>query len=803
MAVAKGAPRSRGKPSGGPTFGGKRGGLSGPFVRLRGLSARELQKQSAALSLGFSPFELSRLQDHFEQLGRDPTQVEIAGIAQSWSEHCSYKSSRPFLSKHFGSLPPDPRVLAKGDAGVMALSSELAYAIRIESHNHPSAVEPYGGAATGIGGILRDVLAMGAKPVALADPLFFGPLDLPLPELPPGVKHPRYLYSNVVAGIRDYGNRVGVPTIAGSITFDPAYRVNPLVNVACVGILPRRHLVPNRATAPGQALVLAGGLTGKDGLGGVAFASRELSENSEREDRGAVQLGNAIMKEPLIHAVLEGVEAGLIAGMKDLGGGGLASASGELVHAGGFGSELHLDRVPLREPGMSPWEIWISESQERMLMAVEPSKVSALLAIFARHDVPATVVGASVEGNRERLFFQDAQVAELDLDFRVDPPPVARSVAAPPPPGPEPTPPFGRKVAEVVEKLLLHQDSVSREPVIRVYDHEVQGRTVGKPLVGDLRSPTHADAAVLQVDPPGYLGLAVSVGSQPFLCAADPRRGGQGVVEEAARNLYAVGARPDAFTNCLNFGNPEDPRVLGEFNAVVAGMAEAARDLGMAVPSGNVSFYNGGLGAAIPPTPVVMATGILPDVRRRIGSDLKQAGDLLYLVGPTHPGLAGSLYLRVFGGHATRTAPYDGAMTRTLGEKLLALGQEGRLRACHDVSEGGLAVALPEMAFGGRLGFDVRLPSVPGLEPWQLLVAEGGSRWVIEVSKDDAPSVEHALSGLPCLRLGQTAQGRGTLRTGDRVLASLPLSELYPRWREGLEPRDMDGSRTSRSKRRK
>ena len=761
----------------------------GPFVPFLGSSAEDLQRTSARLSLGFSPSELARIQSHFQREGRNPTQVELAGIAQSWSEHCSYKSSRPYILRHFGGLPPDPRVLAKGDAGVMVLNDDLAYALRIESHNHPSAVEPYGGAATGIGGILRDVLAMGARPIALADPLFFGPLDLPPGDLPGGVKHPRFLYANVIAGIRDYGNRVGVPTVAGSITFDPSYRVNPLVNVGCVGLLRRKHLRPNRATAPGQALVLAGGRTGRDGLGGVAFASRELSSRSEKEDRGAVQLGNAIMKEPLIHAVLECVEAGLIAGMKDLGGGGMASASGELVNAGGLGSEIWLDAVPLRETGMEPWEIWISESQERMLMAVDPLKVPAVLATFTRFDVPAAVVGHVVRGHRERLSFRGKLVADLELPFRVDPPPVQRPIAPPPPPGNEPSPPFARDAAEVIRRLLLHPDSSSREPVIRVYDHEVQGRTVGKPLVGALSSPSHADAAVLQVDPPGYLGLAISVGSGPFLCAADPRRGGQAVVEEAARNLYAVGARPDAFTNCLNFGNPEDPRVLGEFNAVVAGMAEAAKDLGLAVPSGNVSFYNGGLGEAIPPTPVVMATGIVGDVRHTVSSDLKEQGNLLYLVGASDRGLAGSLYVRVFGGHATRIAPYQGALTRALGERLLALSEGDRLRSCHDVSEGGLAVALPEMAFGGELGFDVDLSRTDGIEPWQALVTEGGSRWVAEIAPQDQPLFERTFQGLPYRQLGRVGASRGVFRAGtDRVIASVDLAELYGPWRAGPEP---------------
>src|SRR5208282_5944631 len=317
-------------------------------------SPRALARISRERGLGFDPHEFARIQRYFRTEGREPTDVELAGLAQSWSEHCSYKSSRRFLRRAFSSLQPPSRVLGTGDAGVMRFAPGTAYAIRIESHNHPSAVEPYGGAATGIGGILRDVLAVGGKPIALSDPLFFGPLDRGRDDLPPGVKSPRYLANGVIAGIRDYGNRVGVPTVSGGVYFDPAYVVNPLVNVGCIGFLPRRRLLPNRARAVGDLLVLVGGRTGRDGIGGVAFASKEITDRSESESRGAVQLGNPIMKEPLIHACLEAFDRGLVRGLKDLGGGGIASAFGELVHAGGFGSRLDLARVPLREEGLHP-----------------------------------------------------------------------------------------------------------------------------------------------------------------------------------------------------------------------------------------------------------------------------------------------------------------------------------------------------------------------------------------------------------------------------------------------------------------
>ena len=567
---------------------------------MRRVSGAGLKRLSDAQGLGLDRVELLRLQAYFRREGREPTDVELAGIAQSWSEHCSYKSSRPFLKRAFGSLHPKPRVLGTGDAGVLRFEDGYAYAIRIESHNHPSAVEPYGGAATGIGGILRDVLAVGAKPIALSDPLFFGPLERGPETLPPGVKSPRYLAEGVIAGIRDYGNRVGVPTVSGCVYFDPAYIVNPLVNVGCVGFLPRRRLTPNRARAAGDRLVLVGGLTGRDGIGGVAFASKELTDRSESESRGAVQLGNPIMKEPLIHACLESYDRGLVRGQKDLGGGGLATASGELVNSGGFGSRIDLSLVPLREEGLRPWEVWISESQERMILDVSPSNLTELLAIFRRHDVPATDIGEVVPGPYETLLWKGALAAHLRVGFRVDPaikrrPTRARRHRA----GRSPDL-AEQNPAEVFTELLLAPDSLSREAVLRVYDHEVQGRTVVKPLQGRVTSPSHGDAAVIQPRPISPRGLAITTATQPWACAEDPENGAVMVVEEAARNLYAVGARPDAFTNCLNFGNPEDPRVLGDFASVTRGLSRGARALGFAVPSGNVSFYNGGLGAEIP-----------------------------------------------------------------------------------------------------------------------------------------------------------------------------------------------------------
>ena len=753
---------------------------------IGGLSPRELQRFSDRRGLGLSAGELRRIQQYFRREGREPSDVELAGLAQSWSEHCSYKSSRRFLRESFGRLPRSARVLGTGDAGVLRYEPGWAYALRIESHNHPSAVEPYGGAATGIGGILRDVLAVGAKPIALADPLFFGPRDTPAESVPHGVKSPRYLLSEVVAGIRDYGNRVGVPTVAGAIQFDPSYTVNPLVNVGCLGVLPVRRLRPNRAQAAGDLLILAGGRTGRDGIGGVAFASQELTERSEEASRSSVQLGNPIMKEPLIHACLDAFDHGLVRSVKDLGGGGLATASGELCGAGGFGMEVELSEVPLRDPDLRPWEVWISESQERMILECRPADSARLLRTFERHDVPANPIGRVVRGHRERVFAGGGLAADLDLAFRVDPP-VLRRPTRSPRPARRPSPSLRHEdAAALFRELLLSPDSVSREPVLRVYDHEVQGRTVLKPMHGDVAHPSHGDAAVLRPRPESWKGIALAIGAQPWAVAADPRGGARWTAEEAARNLYAVGAVPDAFTDCLNFGNPEDPRVLGSFAAAVAGLASAARALGVAVPSGNVSLYNGGLGREILPSPVLLATGVVGDLRRAVTSDLKAEGDRLFLVGRSAPQLGGSLLARRRGWRGLAIPPTDPRALRGIGEKIVAAGRGGEIVAAHDVSDGGLAVCLAEMAFGGGLGFDVNLAATGLADPAIALAAEGASRFVVEVPDSSARSFARRL-GREAVALGRVTESRGVWNFGGRSSAAIDLGELYGLWRAGLD----------------
>ncbi|MEM3139756.1 MAG: phosphoribosylformylglycinamidine synthase subunit PurL, partial [Archaeoglobaceae archaeon] len=390
-------------------------------VELIKAKDEELVEISEKMGLGLNLEEMKLIREYFKRKGRNPYDIELQSLGQAWSEHCCYKSSKYFLKQFLvDDYSRYPYVISaiKEDAGVVEFDEEYAYVIKIESHNHPSAIEPYGGAATGIGGIIRDVLCMGAQPIALIDPLFFANLDTPYDKLPKGVRHPQYLLTGVVSGIRDYGNRVGIPTVSGMVFFDEAYLTNCIVNVGCVGIAKKDKIVPSKAGNVGDLFVLVGGKTGRDGIHGVTFASAELSEESE-EERSAVQLGNPIIKEPLIHACLEVVEKGLITGLKDLGGGGLSCVVGEMAFSAGFGAEIHLDKVPLKEEGMAPWEIWVSESQERMMLTVKPEKVDEVLYVFQKWDLPASVIGKTTEDKMLRIFYNGYKIYEMEIEFIV------------------------------------------------------------------------------------------------------------------------------------------------------------------------------------------------------------------------------------------------------------------------------------------------------------------------------------------------------------------------------------------------
>jgi phosphoribosylformylglycinamidine synthase len=738
----------------------------------------ELKVLSKEMGLSLSLDEMKRIRDHFVALGRRPTDVELESIAQAWSEHCCYKSSKVILREHIFGID-NGKVLSRGDAGVMEFDDEYGYALRIESHNHPSAIEPYGGAATGIGGIVRDVLCMGAQPIALIDPLFFGPIDHK-GELPAGSKTPKYLVSGVVAGIRDYGNRIGIPTVCGGLYFDESYLGNCLVNVGCVGIVKKKDLRDNAVGGVGDHLILCGGRTGRDGIHGVTFASAELSSKSEDESRGAVQLGDPITKEPLIHACLEVNSLGLINGMKDLGGGGLSCVVGEMALSGGCGAEVDLDKVPLKESGLAPWEVWVSESQERMMLAASEENVERILDLFAMWDVDATVIGKVVPGKQVTLKWQGVQVFQVDLEFLTKGPEYCRPCKIETPSKTiKEERPLLPDTKTVLLDLLADPNIASKEWVFRMYDHEVRGGTVIKPASGVMNKGGPSDATVIKPLPDRERGLALAIGVNPWFCGLDAYRGGMASIDEACRNIIAVGGYPDSFTDCLNFGNPEKPERLGELKQAVAGMGDLARFLNLPVPSGNVSLYNETSRGSVLPTPTVLGLGIVEDVRKCVTTDLKKEGNLLYLVGETKEEFGGSAVYRRYGGKGGVVPEVVPERLKRSMDEMHAAMKTGLIRSCHDVSDGGIAVAVAEMCLGGNLGADVST----GYDRWYLF-SESSTRWIVEIE----PSKEKEfLSGItvPVLKLGKV--GGKSLRIKDRcMLVNVSLNEMRKAWSGAL-----------------
>lgn len=752
-------------------------------VLLRDASREDLVRISEGLALALSGDEMLLVQSYFRGIGRDPTDVELQSLGQAWSEHCCYKSSKVFL-KEFIFPVQAPSVIDRGDAGVVEFDADHAYALRIESHNHPSAVEPYGGATTGIGGILRDVLAMGAQPIALADPLHFGPLDIPFEDLPKGTRHPKYLFGGVVAGIRDYGNRVGIPTVAGGIVFDDGYVGNIVVNVACVGFARKSQIVPNRVTSDRDVFVLCGGRTGRDGIHGVTFASVDLTDRAlEGWEAGAVQLGDPILKEPLIHACIEAARQGLLGGVKDLGGGGLSCVVGEMALAGGFGAEVDLEKVPLKEEGLAPWEIWVSESQERMMLAVRPENVEAVLRIFDLYDVPAVAIGRVVRERVCRVRHHGFTVLEMDLAFYTGGPEYRRPYA---PPAVMPSqegnlPPEPRDYGTTILRLLASPNIASKEYVIRQYDHEVRASTVLKPMQGVIGKAAHGDAAVLRPLLDSWRGLAISTASTPMMTAIDPFLGGASAVDEVCRNLVAVGATPHSLTNCLNFGNPEKPDRLWYFREAVRGIGTMAKVLGIPIPSGNVSFYNESVQGPVLPTPVVMGVGIVDDLRTCVTTDLKRRGNPLVLVGHTKEELGGSEYLRMRRGSGGRVPSVDPNGLRVSMDDLLSAIQTGTVASCHDLSHGGLAVAAAEMCMGGDLGATLDTSALDPMR-WDLqLFSESNGRWLVEVRKQRFDEFAHQMESVPTFLLGKTGGRSFRLRSG-RKSTSLTIPSMREAW---------------------
>ena len=716
--------------------------------------------QQTYTALGLSDFEYDRI---LELMGRAPNYLELSLFSVMWSEHCGYKNSRPLLRR----FPNEGARVLQGpgeNAGVIEVGDGWALVFKMESHNHPSAVEPYEGAATGIGGIIRDVLAMGARPVALLDSLRFGPL---------GDERNRYLFREVVRGIGGYGNAIGVPTVGGEVEFATAYSGNPLVNAMCVGLVRVEDLVRARAVGEGNLVVLFGAKTGRDGIHGATFASDELTEESE-EKRPNVQVGDPFAGKMLVECSLSMLERDLLVSLQDLGAAGITSSASEMAAKGGVGIEIDVAYVPVRESGMEPWQIVISESQERMLAVVEPEKVGEVLKVAERFELAAAVVGRVTAHADLRVLYEGEVVGTVPARYLADAPLYEREVVPPAylewdrkldiegVPRPE-------DYRSVLRAMLAHPNLCSRRPVYEQYDHEVGTDTVILP---------GADAAGMRIKGTS-LGFAATTDCRGRHCYLDPEGGGAAAVAEAYRNLSCVGAEPVALTDCLNFGSPEKADAYYQLASCIEGMAEACETLGTPVVSGNVSLYNETEKGAVYPTPAVGMVGVFEDVGRHATPGIKREGDAVVLVGDFRPVLGGSDYLEIVYGRIAGAPPApDLASEKEVSDAVRRAVAAGVLDTAHDLSGGGLAVALTEMALSSEAGIGAEVRLLPGGRQDVALFGEAGGCILLAVPEERLGELKEHLGSVPHSRIGRTGGER--LKVGGVIEAGLDeLREAY------------------------
>jgi phosphoribosylformylglycinamidine synthase II len=711
---------------------------------------------------GLSPDEYKLL---LTALGREPRLTELGIFSVMWSEHCSYKSSKVWLK----TLPTEGPQVIQGpgeNAGVVDLGDGQAAIFKMESHNHPSYIEPYQGAATGVGGIMRDVFTMGARPIANMNALRFGAPDHP---------KTRHLVAGVVSGIGDYGNCMGVPTVGGETNFDPRYNDNILVNAMTVGIADANRIFKSAASGVGNAVVYVGSKTGRDGIHGATMASAEFDEASE-EKRPTVQVGDPFTEKLLLEACLELMAEDAIIAIQDMGAAGLTSSSVEMADKGGVGIELELDRVPTREDGMTAYEMMLSESQERMLMVLKPGSEKIAERVFRKWELDFSIIGYTTDTGR--LVVRHRGMVEADIPLaalgqaaplyerpfiKKEPPAVIepQDVAAP------------NSMLGALECLMGSPHLASRRWIWEQYDHMVMTDTVQRP---------GGDAAVVRVHGTSK-GLAIPCDVTPRYCAADPFEGAKQAVAECWRNLSAVGADPLAITDCMNFGNPERPEIMGEFVSAVEGMAEACNALSFPVVSGNVSLYNETNGVAIPPTPAIGGIGLIPDVATMATIALKRNGDVLMLLGAEAGHLGQSLYMQLMQGRSEGAPPpVDLDAERHTGDLVRGLIRSGCLSAVHDVSDGGLLVAIAEMALAGGRG--VELDPVPGPVPAHALwFGEDQARYVVAASPDKADAIHKAaaVAKVPLRLLGKVG-GDAIALNGEPPLALTALRAVHEDW---------------------
>ncbi|RLV56147.1 phosphoribosylformylglycinamidine synthase subunit PurL [Aeromicrobium phragmitis] len=722
--------------------------------------------------LGLKPDEYQRIR---EILGRRPTGAELAMYSVMWSEHCSYKSSKVHLRK-FGELPqetPLGKTLAGigENAGVIDIGQGYAVTFKVESHNHPSYVEPYQGAATGIGGIVRDILAMGARPVAVMDPLRFGPLDAPdTSRVLPGI----------VAGVGGYGNCLGLPNIGGEVVFDETYIGNPLVNALCVGVLRHEDLHLAHASGAGNKVVLYGARTGGDGIGGVSVLASETFTDEGPTKRPSVQVGDPFMEKLLIECTLELFKAGVVAGIQDLGGAGLSCATSELASAGDGGMHVELDQVPLRDATLSPEEILMSESQERMMAVVEPQHLAAFMDICRTWDVEAVVVGEVTDGDRLVIDWHGETVVDVPPRSVAHDGPVYERPYARPAWQDDlqadaaeklPRPASPEALREQFEQVVTSPNMADKSWVTHQYDRYVLGNTV-------LAQPE--DAGVVRVDEETGLGVAVSTDCNGRFAKLDPYTGTQLALAESYRNVAVTGAQPLAVTDCLNFGSPEDPDVMWQFERATHGLKDACAELGIPVTGGNVSFYNQTGDTPILPTPVVGVLGVIQDVRQRVTQGFRTEGAHLLLLGETRDELSGSTWADVVHGHLGGLPPaVDLDAERRLAALMVDVAKTAIIEAAHDLSDGGLAMAVAEAAFRNGVGATLELD-----DPFVDLFSESAGRVLVAVPADNHEEFVSLAEqhGVELASIGRTG--------GDRIVVdgqfTVDVAQLRDTWRSTL-----------------
>lgn len=782
-------------------------------VNLEGLSDEELLSLSVRGQLHLNLTEMHVVRDYFKKLGRIPTDCELESVAQTWSEHCVHKTLRGKINYN-GELIDNllkstimkvTRDLDKpwcvsvfeDNAGVISFDDDHDVCIKVETHNHPSAIEPYGGAGTGIGGVIRDPLGtgLGAWPVANTDVFCFGEPDYPKDKLPKGALHPKRVMKGVVAGVRDYGNRMGIPTVNGAVYFDPRYVGNPLVYCGTVGLL-KKGKSKKRKPNPGDYVLLVGGRTGRDGIHGVTFASAELTEESESISSGAVQIGNPITEKRTLDTIMQARERGLYSTITDCGGGGLSSAVGEMGE--NCGVEVDLEKVPLKYDGLTYTEIWISEAQERMILAVPPDKLDEILEIFAAEEVEATVIGRFTDDKRLHLRYNGQTVANIDMEFLHNGVPrIEREATWEPPSFEEPGIEQKKDYGADLKAILGSYNVASKEWIIRQYDHEVQGASVVKPLTG-LHNDGPSDAAVIAPVFGSKKGLVISCGMNPKYSDIDPYHMAAGAIDEALRNQVAVGGslKQVALLDNYSWGNTDKPDRLGALVRASRACYDMASVFETPFVSGKDSLNNeyqaAGETIVIPHTLLISALGVIDDITKCMTMDLKTPGNLIYIVGMTKPELGGSHYYALHGNTGNSVPEVDAESAKRIFEAVSGAIQTGLVKACHDLSEGGLAVALAEMAFAGEIGAAVELASVPYEGETKrddfIMFSESNSRFLVEVKPASKAAFEKALKGVTFAEIGKTTDANNLAITGlaGEMVMSEKLTDLKTAWKEPL-----------------